>query len=376
MLTKEGCLGRQQRLQHYLAENNLDAALITDRHEIYYFTGKLLTPFPVAAPGVFWLSAAGDSFLIAPNVGGEPYVNDFLSYPHNSGGTTHPDLLYRVNGLLHNRLSGQTAKRIAYQAEFMPMMLMQTISTMFGSVEFKPIDQALQTMQKRKDPDELALIRKAIAVNLAAYDAAQKMIAPGVRECDVLAAAEQAAFSAAGEWVYHNGDYQCGTGGGFARDRAIQAGELYIIDAWTIYRGYWADMSRVFIVGDTVTDLQQSVFDHIKAIFEEIPAQLKPGAEGTAVFQWLDARLRDHPAVAAVGLTHHAGHNMGLRPHEQPDLNPERGGILEAGCVVTMEPGVYLPELNAGYRIENMYLVTDNGAENLSEYPINLFPAR
>ncbi len=376
MLTQDGCLTRQQRLQQILAEHHLDAVLITDRHDIYYFTGKLLPVLPVTLPGVFWLGADGTTFLIAPEVGGEPYVNEFLPYPHNSGGTSHPDLLSRANALFHTQLSSKSAQRIGYQAEFAPMLLLQTATTILGALEWVAIDQTLQTMQIRKDADELALIKKAVAINCAAYDAAQKMIAPGVRECDVFAAAKQATVIAAGEEVYHNGDYQCGVGGGFARDRQIQAGELYIIDAWTNYRGYWSDLSRVFIVGDMVSDLQHSVFEHIKAIFADIPVQLKPGVDGTALYHWLDARLRQHPAIAEVGLTHHAGHNIGLRAHEQPDMNPERGGILQVGSVVTMEPGVYLSELNGGFRIENMYLVTEHGGELLSNYPIELHPSR
>jgi Xaa-Pro aminopeptidase len=376
MLTKDGCLTRQDRLRQYLIENHLDAALITDRHDIYYFTGKLLPVMPVTLPGIFWLRADGETFLIAPEVSYEPYVNEFIAYSHNSGGTSHPDLLSRANALFQSRLSGQTAKRIGYQIEFAPLLMLHTATALLHVPEWVAIDQTLQRLQIRKDADELALIKKAVAINLAAYDAAQKMIVPGVRECDVFAAAKQATVIAAGEDAYHNGDYQCGVGGGFARDRQIQAGELYIIDAWTNYRGYWSDLSRVFIVGDTVTDLQQSVFEHIKAIFADIPAQLKPGVDGTALYHWLDARLRQHPAIAGSGLTHHAGHNLGLRAHEQPDMNPERGGILEVGCVITMEPGVYLPALNAGFRIENMYLVTEKGGELLSEYPIELHPKR
>jgi Xaa-Pro aminopeptidase len=55
-----------------------------------------------------------------------------------------------------------------------------------------------------------------------------------------------------------------------------------------------------------------------------------------------------------------------------PDLNPERGGMFEVGNVVTLEPGAYLDGLRGGVRLENMYLLTENGAENLSVYPMSL----
>jgi Xaa-Pro aminopeptidase len=72
------------------------------------------------------------------------------------------------------------------------------------------------------------------------------------------------------------------------------------------------------------------------------------------------------------GLTHHGGHGIGLRAHEAPDINPDRGGILEAGNVVCVEPGGYTADLNAGVRLENTYLITESGCENLSEYPLDV----
>ena len=86
----------------------------------------------------------------------------------------------------------------------------------------------------------------------------------------------------------------------------------------------------------------------------------------------VDALIREHPALAEKGLTHHAGHGIGLRAHEMPDLNPERGGKLEVGQIITCEPGGYPDAARGGVRLENMYLITENGAENLSVFPMTL----
>ena len=90
----------------------------------------------------------------------------------------------------------------------------------------------------------------------------------------------------------------------------------------------------------------------------------------------LDAQIREHPTLADTGLVHHGGHAIGLRAHEMPDLNRDRGGTLEVGNVVSVEPGGYADALNYGVRIENMYLITESGAENLSEYPMEIVSAR
>jgi Xaa-Pro aminopeptidase len=65
-----------------------------------------------------------------------------------------------------------------------------------------------------------------------------------------------------------------------------------------------------------------------------------------------------------------------LRAHEAPDLNRDREGILEPGNIVSVEPGGYVDEARKGARLENMYLITKTGAQNLSEYPMNLIPQR
>ncbi len=234
----------------------------------------------------------------------------------------------------------------------------------------------LAEMQSRKDPDEVDMIRHSIQIDLAAYTAAQAAIEPGVNELEVLAAGQRAAMLAAGEWVYHNGDYCSGVIGGPARDRAIERGELYTIDAQTVYRGYWCDLSRTYSVGGEPTDLQQSIYAHIAAIQRDVVHLLRPGVRGTEVWRVIDERIREHPALAQEGYLHHAGHGVGLRAHEGPDLNRDREGILEPGNIVSVEPGGYADEARYGARLENMYLITKTGAQNLSEYPMNLLPQK
>ena len=93
---------------------------------------------------------------------------------------------------------------------------------------------------------------------------------------------------------------------------------------------------------------------------------------GTAIWTWVDGRIREHPHLREIGLTHHGGHGVGLRAHEGPDLNRDRDDILRPGDVVSVEPGAYTPELRAGIRLENTFLITETGCELLSEYPLSL----
>lgn len=372
MLTEAGCRARQQRLRELLVRRNADAAAITDPHEIYYFTGLLLPLQPWTWPGFFWLDTQGQSFLAAPGENREGYVAERLDYDPKEGATANPDNVRRLGALVEQRLKGSRTARIAYQSEALPKSVADVIAGAASPDAWLAIDGDLVEMEKRKDPDEIECIRRSVQADLAGYRAAQAAIAPGVNELEVLAAGQRAAELYAGQPVYHGGDYASGEIGGFARNRQIERGELYIVDAQTCVAGYWSDLSRAYIVGDEPTPLQQSIFDHIAAIHQHVPALLKPGIDGREVWRETDRLIREHPALAEAGLIHHAGHNIGLRAHEQPDLNRDRGGLLEIGNVVTFEPGGYPKAARRGVRLENMYLITEMGAQNLSEYPMAL----
>lgn len=372
MLTKEGCRQRQQRLRSLMADKGIDAVALFHRLEIYYYTGMLLPETFPAQPALLWIDASGGSWLAAHTDADEPLVDDCVTYDCSVGGTVNPFLRTQLGDLIEDRLRGTSAARVGRQREFMPQLLVERVEAALGqSVEWIDMDEALFGLQAIKDDDEIQLLRKAVQVDLAAYDAAHAAIAPGVNELDVLSAGQAAAHRAAGEKVFHDGDYQCGQLGGFARDRVIEDGELYIIDAWTIYRGYWADLCRTFAVR-TVTDLQASVYQHLAAFHDRIGDYLQPGKDSRECAKAMDAYIREHPALADAGLGHHGGHTIGLRAHQMPDVNASRGDLFQVGNVVCIEPGSYIPEARAGVRLENMYLITESGPENLSAYPMTL----
>ncbi len=374
MLTKEGCRARQDRLRRRMSDAKIDAIAIVHPLEVYYFTGVL---FPEQFPGqpvLLWIEADGASWMIAHSDEGEPLVDACYTYVCSIGGTVNSYMRTQVGELVVERLQAHksAAMRVGYQREFMPKLLADQVEQGLGAVpEWVAMDEGLHQMQEVKDDDELVLIRKAIEVDLAAYTAAQKVIAPGVNELEVLGAAQQAAHLAAGEKVFHDGDYQCGQLGGFARDRRIEEGELYIIDAWAIYRGYWSDLCRTFAVGEP-TELQESIYEHLRAFHDRIGDYLQPGKDSRDCAKAMDAYIREHPALQEAGLGHHGGHTIGLRAHQMPDVNATRGGIFQVGNVVSIEPGSYIPEARAGVRLENMYLITESGPENLSVYPMEI----
>jgi len=372
MLTEEGCRLRQQRLLHALERAEIEAALIAAPRDIYYLTGLLPeSKFPY--PNLLYLGPGERSWLITGSTAGEPVVDEVVRYSINELFTLNPDNHRRVAelaaALAHRR---QGLARMGYQREELPHSLFLAVDRAGWPRAWVEIDEILQDLQLRKDPDEVECLRRAVHANLSAYTRAQQVLGPGVNELEVLGQCQAAAARAVSEPIYHHGDYRGGAFGGPARDRPLEPGELYIIDAWSDVDGYWCDMARTWAVGGSPTDLQQSVFDHLAGILKAIPRMARAGGSTTGLWHEIDAAMREHPHLADIGLTHHAGHGVGVRVHEGPDLNRDRGGTFEPGNVFTCEPGAYTSALRGGVRLENVFHVTPAGIETLSDYPLTL----
>ena len=104
-------------------------------------------------------------------------------------------------------------------------------------------------------------------------------------------------------------------------------------------------------------------------VFPTIERMARPGTRCRDLFEAASAHLREKTGK---DLIHHLGHGVGLSPHEGPHLNPKWDDVLEVGDVFTAEPGLYGPEINGGIRLENQYLVTETGIENLTPFPMEL----
>ena len=294
-LTREGCLARQAQFCKRLAARNLDAAIITDVLDVYNLTGVASSPL-IPLPQALVIEADGKALLVTHGPPAElpPGVTQMLGYKPSIGGTTNPDNHNRVDHLLIQILAGHRGiKRLGYQSQSTRHDTLKVAAGALTAHELLSIDGDLQTVQRKKEADEIAMLRESARINLAAYEAVKAAIVPGATEVEVLAAGASAAHRAAGEWVQHNGDFQSGQLGGAARDRKIEAGELFIVDQWIVRRHYWSDLSRTYAVGD-VSREQRTITNHIAALHEQIAQWVRPGASGAEIHRKITADLEKH----------------------------------------------------------------------------------
>ncbi|MEX0688442.1 MAG: M24 family metallopeptidase, partial [Pirellulales bacterium] len=199
------------------------------------------------------------------------------------------------------------------------------------------VEPDLSRLRRRKDADELALLRRAIAAGGAMVARARKVVGPGVSELEVFSVLQAAAVEACGEMLTATGnDYACGVRGGPPRVRACLAGELYILDLGPAYRGYFADISRTLAVDRHPTAEQLSACERVCGGLALVERIARPGVSCRSIYE----EVREWLGGAAVGTwSSHLGHGIGLSVHKTPRLNPHWDDVLEEGDVILSVAG-------------------------------------
>ncbi len=297
-------------------------------------------------------------------------ADEVVVYPAQRHSTLRNDQRQASSEALWAALKGRLRpKRVGVEFSAVSQHLVAAIADS-NTAELIDIEPELYALRRRKDPDELARIRKAIAGTAAMYTRAREIIEPGINELDMFNQLQAAAVREFGEPLTATGnDYQSGSRGGPARDRRAEDGELYILDLGPAFRGYFADNCRTLAVNRRPTDAQQRACEHIVQVFALVERMVRPGVSCRKLFAAVQAHLDEHIPGS---FDHHLGHGIGLFPHEAPHLNPNWDDTFQEGEVFTAEPGLYGPQLRAGIRLENDYLVTATGVELLSDFALEL----
>ncbi|WP_435153946.1 M24 family metallopeptidase [Haladaptatus sp. DFWS20] len=173
----------------------------------------------------------------------------------------------------------------------------------------------------------------------------------------------------------------CGSAAADPHDRGsgpLSADEAIIIDIFPRDKAskYHADMTRTFVKGEPSDEIRAR-YDLTHEAFDAALDAVEPGATGEEihdavcdVYENAGYETLRSDASTETGFIHSTGHGVGLDVHELPKISPD-GGELKSGHVITIEPGLYDPDVG-GVRIEDLVVVTEDGYENLTDYPIEL----
>lgn len=363
-LQVEFCRRRQRRLLDEMHKADVELAIITRLEHVQWLVGP---HFRVYFEPIVALRADGHVTLIAPNrFREEAAADEVVRYDAQLCSTLRNDQRAASAAILFDALKGQPKpKRLGVEFSLFGPHLSDGFDA-----ELVDLEPTIYYLRRRKEADELARIRKAIAATGAMYRRAREIIEPGINELRVFSELQAAAVEEFGEMTTATGnDYACGAHGGPPRDRAAEDGELYILDLGPAFRGYFSDNCRAIAVNRQPTDAQLAAWQQLAEVFPLVERTVRPGRSCRALYEEVKAMLDDYMPGS---FTHHLGHGIGLNPHEAPHVNPNWDEVFEEGDVFTIEPGLYAPDLRAGIRLENDYLVTADGVELLSDFPLEL----
>lgn len=244
-----------------------------------------------------------------------------------------------------------------------------------ATAEYKSVAAMIGEMRQVKSPGEIALLQKAIDLSLDAHFEAMRRMKPGAYEYEIASAME---------WVHKRGGaegegYAPIVGSGFYSTvlhyndvgKKIEDGDIVVLDVGASYAGYSADITRTLPANGKFTPRQREIYEIVLGAQNAAIAAIKPGMTlGREGPTSLDKIARDYINTHGKDLKgeplgkyfiHGLGHQIGLNVH---DSSPIRE--LKPGMVITIEPGIYIPEEKLGARIEDDVLVTETGYKILS----------
>jgi Xaa-Pro aminopeptidase len=342
-------------LKKRLAENQVDAYLITNVKNVYYFTGfmdiagaelSLLVPVDdvpiLLTPPLSFIAArekASDCLVEEVPVGDEP-LNRLVTELKNQ----------QIHVVGFDDLSIAWYLRLTQELEF--TRFTQKQSMVWG-------------LRRVKDEEEIHFMKKAAELTDAGATVGMEFVGDGVREYEVAAEIEYEMRRRGSEGVAFETIVASGPRSayphGLSTDRIIKRGDSVVMDLGAVYRGYRSDITRTVIVGKPSPN-QVRVLNLVMAAQEEAFKAIRDGVNARDI----DALARNIIEAEGYGryFIHGLGHGVGLDIHEPPRLSHQSTDCLKAGNVVTDEPGIYLPGFGA--RIEDTVLVRGKNGERLT----------
>ena len=262
--------------------------------------------------------------------------------------------------------------RVGIEADFVSISFLEKIKELLPAVAFKPTTQIVESLSIVKDTDEIGKVRKAVRIADKAFSEILKMLKPGVKEKDVALELEykmrnHGAENASFETIVASGQ-RSSMPHGRASEKKLRKGDFVTIDFGCLYQGYASDITRTVVLGKA-TEKQKNIYNIVLNAQKTACKAVKPGLACSR----LDGVARDIIMKAGYGdnFGHGLGHGIGLLVHDRPTLSPQSTDVLEAGMLVTIEPGIYISNWG-GVRIEDDVLVTPNGGQILSKSPKDL----
>ncbi|HMB90762.1 MAG TPA: aminopeptidase P family protein [Rhodothermales bacterium] len=332
--------------------------------------------FITALPDIRWASGfSGSNGLLLVKPDAVHFITDGRyreqAQDEVKGATIHvPGYALMANLAESGLLEDVTS--VAFQADQVTVAELESWKPHFPNVTWQPVENMLTRQVASKSADEIQRIRAAQAITDAVFEHLLGFIQPGQREVEVAAEIVYQHLQRGAARMSFDPIVAGGAHGALPHkrptDRVLRQGDMVVLDFGCVLHGYASDMTRTIALGEP-GEQARAVYSVVLAAQERAIDAVQAGLSTQA----LDGMARDAITAAGYGdyFNHGLGHGIGLQTHEWPRISYHVDDELPEGAVVTIEPGIYLPE-QFGVRIEDMVVVRANGCENLTASPKSL----
>lgn len=248
----------------------------------------------------------------------------------------------------------------------------QRLQAGLESIETRLVGGIVEELRLVKGPEEVRAIREAARLAVLVEERLQHMKVVGRAERDVALDLETFVRREGSERVPFPFIVASGPRGAMPHAEAsaavIEPGRLLVVDLGATVEGYASDMTRTFATGPLGRE-EEEIFALVRAAQDAARVAARPGMSCGALDGVARSLIAEHGREEL--FKHSLGHGVGLDVHEGPRVSSSSTEVLEPGMVITIEPGLYVPDLG-GVRIEDTVLVTEEGIEVLTESPRDL----
>ena len=339
-------------LLEYLELHHLDAILISRPENVRYishYTGD-------------------DTFLLITNIRkfciSDPRYTEQISYECPDYHIVDWRQYGSLAAALKEVAEQHKLKTIGFESTHLAYAVYQAVQKAVPA-ELVPTEGVVEEFRRIKRPEEVACLRAACEISSRAFEKILKDIRAGITEKELASRLSHYMVMEGSDTKPYGNILISGARTsllhGIPSSKAIEYGDLVLMDYGCQYHGYLSDMTRTVVVGKA-TSKQREVYSLEQQMVQDVLNFLKDGVKAS------DAYAVSVQAVSGTEYEpyHYSGigHGVGMFVHESPTMSPDSKDLIQAGNVVTVEPGIYIPGWG-GVRIEDQILITPSGNENL-----------
>lgn len=344
---------RVKQIQSYLSEQNAGAFFIESATNRYYISGFTGTSGALLITREKAYFITDFRYLEQAKIEVEPNGFEIVNQQQHT--------IYDVVKSLGEEQALQT---LLIEAAYMTLHEKSKLeNTAFQLVETTGV---VERMRIIKSSDEIADVKQAVRIIEKTFEYICEHIEVGMSEKEVSEMALSRVKKLGGSGMSFETIVASGIRSAFphgvASDKQIAYGDIVTIDFGAYYNRYVSDMTRTIFIGEVQNQQLQEIYEIVREAKRRAISAIKPGVKTSDVDKIARDYIIEHGYGAYFG--HGTGHGIGIDIHEAPRVSGQDETILEPGMIITVEPGIYLPQIG-GVRIEDDILVTETGHENL-----------